>query len=985
MSEVLLNAVIHLYAIFAASMDERQRVQAQAALERYLVEHLRLHNIADYMGLYSDFIALYEGPDSLMATRSLKLVAGRMSAQLPLRERYIVALRFFEMLAGLEQAENGNSHELINIILEEFSLDEKITGTLRRFCNGQGDNRDKLVYVPEGIFEGELAFMYIEPADMIFVRLGGGVHKVTLNGFAMLAGAISEFPAGSVMSSEGGYRLSYTEVVSNFYESNLPEVSFSGEHLEYCFKNSDNGLHDFSFTAHSGEMVGIMGGSGAGKSTLLSILNGTRAVDSGQLLLNAVDIYKNPGIVSGAIGYSPQDDLLFNDLTVYDNLYYRARLSLAHLGEEQIRERVYQVLRELGQEEIAHLRVGSPLEKIISGGQRKRLNIALELIRSPAILFVDEPTSGLSSSDSENVMALLRTLANSGRLVFVVIHQPSSKIFRSFDRLWILDRGGYPVYDGAPVEAVHYFRAESWQAGSDEGVCESCGNINPEQIFEILQRREVDSSGCYTAERQVSPKKWHEKYLQNTAEQTSARNTEHPVESNNLSTLRTPSRWEQLRIFLARNTKSHLSNRQYLLINLLEPPLLGILAALLCRGYTGHEYTFGGNGTIGVFFFISVIVALFMGLSVSAEEIIRDRKILKQEEFLNLSWFAYLNSKTVYLLLLCAVQMLIYVLITVPILEIPDMVLELWLVMFVSAAGSALLGLNLSSIMKKAVSVYILIPLVLIPQMLLSGAVISYGNLINPDIDNRYPPIFAEIMPSRWGYEALVVRQYKNNAYMRKIYGEDAKVKQLDYEIEYHLPQIRALADYKFISEKTAGYYEQVARNMHIVGNEVKRLEDKSGISAEGLRLAVPDFDKLELIKLRKYLVAVRKKFYSQRKLANEKRRKIISQLREELGNDGLRKFKEYNHNENINALALKSNTLKPLVIGRERILQDTAAVCMEPEAQRGRAHFLAPHKNVMGVKIPTFYFNLLVLTAIAAGLYLLLLLRIFPRMFANI
>ena len=176
------------------------------------------------------------------------------------------------------------------------------------------------------------------------------------------------------------------------------------------------------------------------------------------------------------------------------------------------------VLRELNQIEIRDLKVGTPLDKTISGGQRKRLNIALELIREPSILFVDEPTSGLSSADSENVMGLLKAQAAKGRLVIAVIHQPSSRIYKMFDTLWVLDQGGRPIFDGNPLEALVYFRSAANKAGQDEYACPHCGSVHPEQLFEIIEEKEVDQKGIYTPNRQVPAPEWHERYLARRAQ-----------------------------------------------------------------------------------------------------------------------------------------------------------------------------------------------------------------------------------------------------------------------------------------------------------------------------------------------------------------------------------------------------------------------------------------------------------------------------------
>ena len=142
-------------------------------------------------------------------------------------------------------------------------------------------------------------------------------------------------------------------------------------------------------------------------------------------------------------------------------LYFNAKLCFDNLSEEEINSRVDSVLKNLGLYEIRNIQVGSPLNKKISGGQRKRLNISLELIREPAIMFLDEPTSGLSSRDSENILDLLQELARKGKLLFIVIHQPSSEIFKMFDKLIILDTGGYLIYNGNPIDSIRIFQEEN--------------------------------------------------------------------------------------------------------------------------------------------------------------------------------------------------------------------------------------------------------------------------------------------------------------------------------------------------------------------------------------------------------------------------------------------------------------------------------------------------------------------------------------------
>ena len=152
--------------------------------------------------------------------------------------------------------------------------------------------------------------------------------------------------------------------------------------------------------------------------------------------------------------------------------------------------------------------MGKPLNKVISGGQRKRVNIGLELIREPSVLFVDEPTSGLSSVDSEMVMNLLREQVFKGKLVIVNIHQPSSTLYKMFDRIIFMDKGGYQIYCGNPSEAVIYFKTKSNHANANEDQCVRCGNVDPDQVLQIIEAKIVNEHGKLSRARRVSPKEW---------------------------------------------------------------------------------------------------------------------------------------------------------------------------------------------------------------------------------------------------------------------------------------------------------------------------------------------------------------------------------------------------------------------------------------------------------------------------------------------
>ena len=271
-------------------------------------------------------------------------------------------------------------------------------------------------------------------------------------------------------------------------------------------------------------------------------------------------------------------------------------------------------------------------------------------------------------------MDLLKNLALKGKLIFVVIHQPSSDIFKMFDRLLILDTGGDLIFNGNPLDAITYFKSQTMRANRTESECSSCGNVDADQIFNIIESEVLDEYGNPTQVRKVSPIQWHKKYQEYVAVNKSIENTIElpPV------TFKIPNIFKQFSVFVKRDVISKLANRQYLFINLFETPLLAFLLSYIIKFYNidvanDLGYTFSNNSNLPVYLFMSVIVALFIGLTLSAEEIIKDRKILKRERFLNLSKFSYLLSKIVILFSISAFQAFLFTIIGNSILEIKGM------------------------------------------------------------------------------------------------------------------------------------------------------------------------------------------------------------------------------------------------------------------------------------------------------------------------
>ncbi len=758
------------------------------------------------------------------------------------------------------------------------------------------------------------------------------------------------------------------------------KLNFRAINLEFQFKNSSNGIYPFSFNEDSGQLIGIMGGSGVGKSTLLNLLNGNLMPRKGKVLINGYDVHHEKDKIKGIIGYIPQDDLLIEELTVFQNLYFNAKLCFNNLPEKQIKELVNKVLFDLDLYEIRNLTVGNPLHKFISGGQRKRLNISLELIREPYILFVDEPTSGLSSTDSEMVMDLLKEQAQKGKLVIVNIHQPSSDIFKLFDKLMILDKGGRIVYNGNPVDALVYFKTSNQLINADEGECLTCGNLNPEQILQILEAREVNEFGEYTNERILPPAEWYRLYKKNIEPKFKV--SEEVKTKLPSSLFNIPNKFKQFKIFSLRNLLSKIADKQYLLINLLEAPLLAFILGIFTKYNSGTDkapnaYIFSENINLPVYIFMGVIVALFLGMMVSAEEIIRDRRIIQRESFLNLSKFSYYNSKIVLLIFLSAIQSFSFVLIGNAIMEIREMSFQYWLVLFSASVFSNILGLNISDSMKSIVSIYILIPLLLVPQILLGGAMVKFDKLNKNISSQQYVPFIGNLMVSRWGYEALSVYQFRYNEYEKHFYEIEKQESVASFKMNYLVPELQ-------LKLNIVRRYVFTDMNRQLLNNELEMLKNELTIIA-GSDPKIPLFTQMTKLNFDNFTLRVAdeletylsnlKKYYSKMldKAINNKDQKL-SELDKKLGgNHAVVKLRQEYYNDNLAEMVLNKSERDKILQENNRFIQKAEPIFYIPESRYGKAHFFAPEKRVGNFLIDTYWFNLLVIWIMNIVLYLFL------------
>lgn len=988
MSEEILKALTQLFAIIT-KQDGGVTENERSFVIRFFQQELDQDSLKEYIDLYDGFSG-YNQPEVEKSDRvkltsvkdSVKTlgICRKINKTLTQKQKAVVLIKLLEMV-GSDRNFTTQRMEIINTVSNVFNIEEEEYKLIEAFVtstepttldfpnilvvNDQGPKPNLQKHIHAHL-QGHIVLMRLDNVDLHFVKYLG-TESCVLNGFPMQTDRIYLFSHGSTIKTQSGHALYYSDVVADFNdELKTTRLSFNANIEEYRFQSGAVGLHDVVLSEGPGKLIGIMGASGAGKTTLLNVLAGLEKPSKGQILLNGIDIHKDKARVQGAIGYVSQDDLLIEELTVYENLFYSARLCFASLTKEELHNLVIQTLTSLGLEQRKDLRVGNALEKTISGGQRKRLNIALELIREPTVLFLDEPTSGLSSRDSENVIDLLKELSLKGKLIYVVIHQPSSDIYKTFDKMIIMDTGGYPAYYGHPVEAVTYFKKATHQVDSNKGQCEVCGNVNPEQIFNIIEARVVDEYGQATAKRKVSPVQWNEMYRERTKVTRVEDLTDTSAKAMDL-----PGKIQQVLIFAKRDLVSKISNKQYMLINLIEAPLLALLLAFIIRYRSapgGEHYSFRFNENFPAYILMSIVVALFMGLTVSAEEIIKDRKLLKRESFLNLSWMSYLLSKVTILFTLSAIQTLCFVIVGNLVLEIHGMNLAFWFILFTTSCMANVLGLNISSAFNSAVTVYVLIPLLLIPQMVLSGLIFNFDKLNELISTKGKVPVVADLMTSRWAYEAMATHQFVHNEYEEPFF---------EYE------KLRSNADFRasYLVEELAK--RNNAEGLAAIGNALKgeSLLDKPKYASLRADLSNNKFSGSTSKDLDAFIEEYKKKYQDEYNQYNNLLDKKMAYY--EANGWHINENKDAYYNERLADIVKNVNTTDRIVEYKGELIQQIDPIFQshQPSGMLDyRTPFFVAEKSLFGITTSTFVFNSIVIWFMSTLLFISLYYEILRR-----
>ncbi len=555
-------------------------------------------------------------------------------------------------------------------------------------------------------------------------------------------------------------------------------------------------LDNIAFKALPGDMIALMGPSGAGKTTLLLTLNGYMPPTEGLVRINGEDLYSIYDLLRGSIGYVPQDDLVHAELTVFEAVRYSAKFRLPpDFADDEIDARVFQTLRDLGLDSVAHLQIGAPEKKILSGGQRKRVNIALELVTDPVILYLDEPTSGLAADDAASLIHNLSELSKAtGKTIIMTIHQPAKEEYEKFTHALVLGYGGVPMYFGPTVPESYKFFSGHKLRVDGKYVEPPADQVvdNPRDMFANITEREGPIYQQILAQNPYAPRSqarqaaatvWRQEYYSETnpiyKRMYSGRRAVGTGEGQRGIPDSRPITSGQFRLLMSRYFKTKVRDVAGTVIMLAQAPIIGVMLALVFGGQADSTPAwclgalqdiarrtdskvpsdlFGKLTTTqdhtGAIFFM-VVSAIWFGTSNAAREIVRERAIYVRERMVNLGLFNYVMSKFALLSLFCIAQctmLLGIVFVALGFHGGPNAFLQELGALVTTSITAVALGLLLSTLVTSSEAAMALTPIALIPQVVLGGMVVPATTI------GKLATIMNGI-PARWGFEATVVAE----------------------------------------------------------------------------------------------------------------------------------------------------------------------------------------------------------------------------------
>jgi ABC-type multidrug transport system ATPase subunit len=1006
MNQSFIDALMHFFSLFFLPLPGKKILKIKEKLEEYITRAGIAFPVEECLKIYNTYSSKYfielsgqaykKEKDSYDIQKHLLHEAGiNGQANLYLQERLLVIISLFEFVSfyfpedeklkenlleltrslNLQTSDYYDVKDFIEgnfgikpeleLVLQEKSLDEGLEGEWIK--QHQAETKSQQRYLIKEKIKGRLFFRYFNKYNYIAFKYEGDA-SLFHNDKKIYNTYFYSFRKNDILQFERLEPIGFAEIENQLDELSKPlKICLSGQNINYRYKHSLFDIKPFSFSEESGQLIGILGNNGVGKSSVLKLISNQLKPDEGKVCINGYNLTVYGSRLNPIIGYVPYDDLSSKEMSIYENLLFQAHLSQGSIEHKEIRKRVEETIIKFQLEDVAYQSLIINRRQNLTDFQKACFRIAIEMIRNPYILFLDEPLVGLSYADSRRLFSILKEETYSGKLIFISSYFPAADLYNMFDKIWYIDQEGYIIYSGEPSRSLAFFKESGlfpyYFIQNRQEL------VSPEDVIKIVETKKIQSDGKVSDERLVSPKLWYEAWKSKNKIKT-------PIKSNinkalPISGSRLPGIEKQFILYLLRNFRLRFLNFNYLFFHLFIIPLLGLSISLIIKNLYANQYNLGENEYLPLFLFLSVIMMLFSGLLASVEEIFHEKRRIKRDITLNISKFSYQNAKIAYLFFLSCIQSFWYVLLTNTIMGIQDMLIYYFLTYLSVSVFGNILGLILSGSIKRLNVSYILIPFILLPNIIFGGYIIQFDHIKETGFGEKKIPYMAEFTPARYAYEAIMVEQFSHNNYNKYFFEDDKSIYDNNYIYDYTLPKLEEILT-------KARNALDLSSEDDSLSNELKLIRDE--IDLLGNRTEVAPFDKIKLVnkdnfdyrlndEIYGYLTYV--KFLSENLISEHEIHKLktSNHLLDSLAEPNIKVFKNLHHNQTIEEMVSQHNEER-IIVTENRMIKIGKPIYLNPESKLGRSHFFASEKRLGKYLLPTFRYNLSVIWIMNIVLY---------------
>ena len=885
-------------------------------------------------------------------------------------------IRNEDLVAINEFCDLAENIYLSNNFISIYQDDEKIKEDLE----GEWAELNKNLVENNSTFKKEelakLNILYLNEYNSFIVRYPKGQKgKFILNGKQ----CFDEFclvKYGDILYYSDDHHISFADLKRNLVENKYQKKFRLSVEMAEMSTNIKRGIRPFNFYGLPGELIGVIGNEGVGKSTLLKIISGIEKPKKGKVLVNGYNLEHFKFQLSGFVGYVPEEDLLYYGLSASENLKIAAQLYSRGLSIHETDALVDSVLNELEISSIADTIVGKPSLKKIQPGQRRLLNIALELIRDPQVLVIDNAVSSLSLNDSSKVLEILAKLTFKGKLIITTITQTSKESFELFDKLFVISHDGYPLYFGDRNHALKYL-LEKLPQGIQRNIT-TTDNYTPDKLIGVLNIFKSSSEESKKRENDNDTNDLYNNFISQTSNQTKKYSQKTKIPG--VSTY-PPKLEKQYLVYSYRTFKAKLAEKRDLLFSLFTAPIIGAITALFLKSSDGSEYYYGLNPNIPLFIYLSILILLFNGLAQTSREIIREKHLLIKEEYLHLSLFSYINSKITFFLGIILIQSFLYTWITSAILEVKGMFLYDYIVYFSCGVSGALLGLlftsshtNLNSLLMKS------IPITFYILLILGGGWIQFKDF--SFTKDKYTPVLADFMVTRWAYESLMVEHYTNNKYQKNINVYDQQISRGTFQSFHVIPKLKEWTGFLIENDEKTDSSIIIQK---LLVRQLKKYEMTEDIYPfEYLEELDQDISLEILEEAQEYISYLDYYYYKKYNDGFNKKKQVLDSITNRIGINNLDELKLNNYNIYIAQKVQNSSSRESQRILSGDLVQLSAPIYQKPLNNFGRALLFLPEKRFNDQVIKTFEFNLSIIWLFNFILYIFLITDLVNRLKRN-